>query len=207
VALHRPPGDRAGSRVSPARPPGTARGATFDEHVARLRAGDEDLLADGEYGRILRRYLAAFDREQLHVLFTDDFARWPATCYRRVFRHLGVDAGHVPPLDVRLNRGGTRTRTSPEELQGLLDGMRERVWAHVPHSREPERAFEWWARHLWNTEADDERCEVSEGLRRRLRERYVADARLVRDLVGAEPPWLAEYEHALGATAPRRLAA
>jgi hypothetical protein len=198
VAILRDPIERAISRFRQALRRGDARGGSFDEHVAGLRPGDEDLLADGEYGRILGRYLAAFEREQLLVLFTDDLVHWPAACYRRVFRHLGVGTAHVPPLALHLNRGGTRTRTSPDELEELIDGLRERVWAHIPDSREAQRAFEWWVRHLWNTEADGGGRDVSEDLRRRLQERYLADAAVLRGIVGTDPPWVAEYEHALG---------
>lgn len=198
VAALRDPIDRAVSRFRQALRQGTARGPTFDEHVARARPGDEDVLADSEYGRILARFLRAFRREQLHVLFTEDFERWPAASYRRVFAHLGVGTHHVPDLDVRLNRGGTRTRASREEVDALLAHLRERVWPHVPARREPERAFEWWVRHLWNIEPDDHGRVVSPALRRRLYERYLADADLLRGLIGVEPPWVAAYEFALG---------
>ena len=203
VAILRDPVDRAVSRFRQALRQGTACGATFDEHVGAAGPGDEDVLADGEYGRILGAYLDAFPREQLHVLFTEDFDRWPATSYRRVFRHLGVDAGHVPDLDVPLNRGGLRPRASAEEVERILEHLREQVWPHVRAGREPQRALEWWVRHLWNIEADDAGRAVSDPLRRRLQERYLADAERLRRLTGLEPPWVAEYEFALGRGAHR----
>lgn len=198
IAILRDPIDRAVSRFRQALRQHTARGVTFDEHVANAHPDDEDLLADSEYGRILERVLAAFPRRQVHVMFTEDFERWPAASYRRVFAHLGVSTEHVPKLDVHLNRGGTRTLASAEALDALLEHLSERVWPHVPARREPERALEWWVRHLWNTEHDDLGRTVSAALRRRLHERYLGDAGLLRRLIGVEPPWVAAYEFALG---------
>jgi len=205
VAILRDPIDRAVSRFRQALRQGTARGATFDEHVARVGAFDEDVLADSEYGRILAVYRDAFPPDCLHLLFTEDLEHRPAACYRGVFDHLGVDTGHLPDLEVRLNRGGTRARIAPSELQMLLDHLRDHVWPHVPRRREPERSLEWWLRHLWNVEVDDAGRTVSAPLRLRLQERYLADAVRLAALTGVEPPWMREY--ALGVRSAARSAA
>jgi len=100
---------------------------------------------------------------------------------------------------VRLNRGGTQTRISPEEVDALLAHLCERVWPHVPSRREAERALDWWgAPRVWNIAPDDHGRVVSPALRRCLHERYLSDAMLLRDLIGVEPPWAAAYEFALG---------
>jgi hypothetical protein len=52
------------------------------------------------------------------------------------------------------------------------------------------RGFAWWMRHLWNTEPSQEGAEISDELRQRLAERYLADAEVLEGLIGVEPPWL-----------------
>ena len=48
--------------------------------------------ARGRYAEQLERWLAAFPREQLLVLLTDDLAADTAGTYRRTLEFLGVDA-------------------------------------------------------------------------------------------------------------------
>jgi hypothetical protein len=48
--------------------------------------------------------------------------------------------------------------------------------------------------HLWNTAPDTESTEIGAPLRRRLAEHYLADAELLRDRLGLDPPWRAAYE-------------
>jgi hypothetical protein len=193
IAILRDPIERAVSRFRHNLRRGLARGASLDEHLDDPDRRGEDVVADGEYGRILSVYLSAFPRHQLQILFTEDFARWPGPCYQGIFDYLGVDRAHLPPQDLRLNPGGTRPRVDEPELEQLLDRLNAEVWPHVADRREAQRALEWWLRHVWNVEPDEEGRDVSPALARRLREHYLADAQRLRQATGVAAPWVARY--------------
>jgi hypothetical protein len=199
IALLRDPIERAISHYRTGLRTGNATLRTFDEHYAWVCETRgviwPPLVRRGEYGRILARYADAFTREQLLVLWTEQLQRDPAAVYREAFAFLGVDAAHLPPLDERLNAGGTRTRVPPEALEELTAHMDRHVWPLVEGDREElRRATRWWMTHLWNTAPDTESTEIGAPLRRRLAAHYLADAELLRDRLGLDPPWRAAYE-------------
>jgi hypothetical protein len=105
-------------------------------------------LVEGEYGRILGPYLAAFPSEQVLVLFMEDLERDPARLLRRVFAFIGVDPSFIPTeLDKRLLRGGSRQRLSPAEIRVLQEEMHDRVWGRGRQPTDDEReAFHRWLR-------------------------------------------------------------
>ncbi len=57
----------------------------------------------GMYAGQVRRYLEAFDREQLRFYLYDDFDRDPQAVMRDIFAFLGVDDAFVPDMSTRLN--------------------------------------------------------------------------------------------------------
>ena len=202
VAILRDPIERAISHYRTGLRTGNASLPTFDEHfewVCRERGVIwPPIVRRGEYGRILARYLDAFPREQLLVLWTRDLVRDPAAVYRELFAFLGVDADHAPPLGERLNVGGTRTRVAQEALDELNAHLDTHLWPLVANGGEGlQRSTRWWLTHLWNTVPDEESKSIGEPLRRRLAEHFLADAGLLRDRVGVEPPWLGAYEAAV----------
>lgn len=52
------------------------------------------------YREQLERYLATFDRDQIHLILYDDLVADPRGTYRRVLEFLGVDASFVPELAI-----------------------------------------------------------------------------------------------------------
>jgi hypothetical protein len=94
--------------------------------------------ARGRYAEQLERWLAAFPREQLLVLFTEELAADTAGTYRRVLHFLGVDAFGLDsyPRIFEREYGGmdpaTRARLEDEftEPNGRLAGLlgRELPW-------------------------------------------------------------------------------
>jgi hypothetical protein len=204
IALLRDPLERAVSHYRTGLRTGDATLPTFDEHyasVGRVGVRWPPLVRRGEYGRILSRYLDLFDREQLLVLWTDDLEHHPDAVYRQIFAFLGVDPGHRAPRDVRLNVGGTQRRLSPAALGELEEQLDLALWPHVPVDRRTElrRRTHWWLEHLWNTVPDDQATDVGPDLRRHLLEHFARDGRLLRERIGAEPPWLSTYEAELDA--------
>ncbi len=192
IALLRDPIERCVSQLRRMKKISHGREESFDEYVARLVAkrgdiGKISLVRVSDYGRILRRYYEAFPSDQILVLFTADLDRDPATVYRQVFEHIGVDPSHDPGQP-RVHLGGTSQRVSQEAMDELLSEMdRLGLFPEDPNIR---RGFAWWMRHLWNTEPDQRNTDMSDDLRRQLAERYLADAEVLEGLIGVEPPWL-----------------
>lgn len=181
------------------------RDEDFDGFVGRLteKRGRMDkipLVRASDYGRILRSYFEAFDREQIRVFFTEDLDREPAAVYRHLFEFLGVDAGHSPG-EPRVHVGGTSTRVPAQALDELLAEL-DRLGLFPADDENVRRGFAWWLRHLWNTEPDRAGTDMSAELRRRLARRYLRDARTLEQLLGAPPPWVGALRAAAKAPTP-----
>jgi len=199
MALLRDPIDRAVSQLRRMKKISHGKEESFDEFIERVSAkrGGIDkipLVRASDYGRILRRYFETFDADQIRVFFTADLDRDPATVYRQVFEHIGVDPDHDPGAP-REHVGGLGQRVSQEALDELQAELDRR--GLLPEDENTRRGFGWWLRHLWNTEPDQRGTEISDDLRRRLAERYLADAEVLEGLIGAEPPWLGSLRAAV----------
>jgi hypothetical protein len=200
IALLRDPIERAVSQLRRMKKISHGKEESFDEFVERVsakRGGSEKipLLRASEYGRILRRYYETFGADQIRVFFTADLDRDPATVYRQVFEHIGVDPDHDPGAP-RVHLGGMKQRVSQEALQELQAEMDRR--GLLPEDDNARRGFAWWLRHLWNTEPDRQGTEMSGDLRRRLAARYLADAEVLEGLIGVEPPWVGSLRASVG---------
>jgi hypothetical protein len=192
IALLRDPIERDISQLRRMKKIGRGAEETFDEFIERVavkRGGIDNipLVRASDYGRILRLYFKAFRHKQIRVFFTEDLDRDPASLYRQVFEFIGVDPDHDPGAP-REHLGGLGQRVSQEALDELQAEMDRR--GLLPEDENARRGFAWWLRHLWNTEPDQEKTEISNDLRRRLAERYLADAEMLEGLIGVEPPWL-----------------
>lgn len=159
----------------------------------------------GEYGRILAGYFEVFRSEQILVLFTDELERDAAGVLRRIYEFLGVQADFLPDnvgtryreggTDLRVPWIGTYTRLNPWALQRALarSSAAKRLWHALPgrRRRQFDRLFGGMSYRLdlWNrrTAAQAESADDASVLR--LRAHYDADARLLTDLLGADPPW------------------
>lgn len=165
----------------------------FDAATERLARETDGVAAvpfirSGEYGRIFRHYLSAFDRDQIKIVFSAALDSEPGTVYREAFSFLGVDPDHDAGSP-RMNVGGTRTRIGGEALGELIAEVDR---AFEPGNEEARRGYKWWLQHVWNAEPDNLGLEVSDDLAKRLAELYLADGELLRDLLGVEIPWRAE---------------
>ncbi len=86
-----------------------------DDELTRARTtplpGTSSLLAQGEYGRILKQYVSIYPPEQLLVHFADDLEQRPQVVIDSILKFLGLEPGYVPvTLGSRFNVGGSHER-------------------------------------------------------------------------------------------------
>jgi hypothetical protein len=81
----------------------------------------------GFYGEALERWLRFFSREQLLILFYEDWKQSPQECLRQVWRHLGVPEVESPVI--------TRENVS----------SRQPRWAWLHHRMTEKNALRRWA--------------------------------------------------------------
>lgn len=142
IAILRDPVERAWSHFHHQRRRGNEPLPTFEAAIdaegARRDDGEElqgaarsdrdrSYLARGRYAEQLERWIGAFGRERLLVLFTADLRVDPQGTVRSAWSHLGVDAVEVPAVAER-NVGGTPPisgRTRDRLRQHFDDGDRQ----------------------------------------------------------------------------------
>lgn len=131
------------------------------------------------YALQIERYLPHFPRKRLLVLDSRDLRDRRATTLRRVFEFLGVDAGWVPAtIDREFLRSADR-RMNPRSLQKVrrIPNVRTvSTYVPVPLKRLKHRLSE----RLPTQELDVDRADISEDLRRRLRESLSEDVARLR---------------------------
>lgn len=92
----------------------------------------DSYLAIGRYGHFLAPWLRAFPREQILILFFEDFVREPVATLNRLFRFLGVgevdDAFEVE----RKNQGGISTNPVLRAVWTGTVQLRSRLRSHLP---------------------------------------------------------------------------
>lgn len=144
VAILRHPVERAYSRYLHARQRGLESCPTFEgawQAMERRNAIDpsstDGYVMPGFYARHLTRWLALFPREQLLILFYEDWRDRPADVLARVWRHLGL----VPIADPVITRENVSSRQPrwPWLHHRMLD-------RDNPLRRLADRALPRWAR-------------------------------------------------------------
>lgn len=124
IAILRQPVERAYSQWLHRRYDGTEELADFadawDAEAERLRAGWAYIWAyrdRGFYGRQLDRWLEYFPREQLLILFYEDWISQPQETLARVWRHIGLKP--LPNVTVR-RENVTSLQPRSRRLQDLM---------------------------------------------------------------------------------------
>lgn len=89
-----------------------------------LQTHPHALIESSMYASNLKRWLAHFDRKQVHIVFSDDIKRDPAGVMREVFRFLDVDPNFVPQS---LTQQGANVRQGVSPRSGFLG----KAYTHV----------------------------------------------------------------------------
>lgn len=186
VAL-RDPVDRAVSAFQHARRVGAVpRGASLDQvywDEARRRTLSRDwtrIRWDGMYGRHLARYLRAFRREQLHVLFLEELVADPDGALSSLGRFLGhpdLGADRLP------HENASRDVVSPTlERLVVRSTRRLRRAGLLPESLALTRIRQAWAREPAPVRLEPTTVE-------RLVTDLLPDVDLLETQLGRRPPW------------------
>lgn len=139
VAILRNPAERAFAHFIGRR----RDGLETREHFAQTIADDltdpsprevafDSYLAIGRYGYFLAPWLRAFPREQILILFFEDFVHGPVATLNQLFRFLGV-AEVEADFDVdRKNQGGISTNPLLRAVWTGTVQLRSRLRSHLP---------------------------------------------------------------------------
>lgn len=97
------------------------------QQVAEFLREHPNAIARGRYHEQLSRYWAHFNREQLLVVFFEDFKSDPTGVMTQIFQHIGVDAAHV------LSDAGRarNTSTTPRFHRSYALGRRLLAWLYA----------------------------------------------------------------------------
>lgn len=159
---------------------GVRQGLATDVESEALHLARSD---EHVYAPKLRRWLAHFPREQLHVFRYDDLVADPAAVVKGIFRFLDVD-DFEPDVGVRHNPGGLPRSRVAQRLIELRALRRLRPIA-------PQPVFDLVARmRAMNVRPAPP---MSEALRRQLADRYRDDIVETQDITGLDlSRWLEE---------------
>jgi sulfotransferase family protein len=155
----------------------------------------------GEYGRILSAYLDVFPANQLLVVFCEELERDPREVLRSIFSFVGADPEFAPPkVGERFREGGERRRVSwldPHDWRQRLAAFSppRTLWEALPDEtrRQVDRIVRGasYRIELWNAHRGMPAPEIDPSVLSALAEHYREDSRLLGDLLGNKPPWLA----------------
>lgn len=82
------------------------------------------MIKDSLFFERISKYVDAFGRESIQVIFLEDLTRQPQQEMEKCFRHLGVDSGFRVVDDLRLNEGSSKLYDTR-----LLRFFRTRPWS------------------------------------------------------------------------------
>ena len=131
----------------------------------------------------VKRYFAAFGREQVCVVLHDDLVADATGAYRRVLEFLGIDPDVSPDLAV-INANKVVRSTAVRELLRRTPAVARRV-GRVFVRDEHERAALRRRLHAMNTK-EEPRPAVDAQLRRQLEEEFEPEVRRLEDLLGRD---------------------
>lgn len=151
---------------------------TFEEGMAQR----PDLVERGLYARHLEPWLRHLGRQQVLILFFDQFTADPLATYNQLLRFIGVEPVSTVQLDEsdRLPASAPRSRAAARAVKMVADAVRRaghpRVIQWVKDSPIPRMLYRPYGR--------SERPQMDPATRRTLCERYVEDAAALSALTG-----------------------
>ncbi len=161
------------------------------DHTSGYNSEGEDsyhYIVWGEYGRILDEYLKTFNRDQLLVLYMDDFQREPEVSIEKIMEFLVLDRDFKPQnLDKVYHQGGSSQWVPAGWRNALRDNSLFRAsWNCFPdRSRQIVR---YWYDQA-NIRKEKDAAGPDESSRRKLIDHYRPDINKLVRLTGEEPPW------------------
>jgi hypothetical protein len=187
IAMLRQPADRLYSRylhlAREARAPAGGLEAAFDaDSIWRRR---NDLVPEGYYGRYLERYFRCFEREQILVLFYEDWQKRPTETLARIAGFLGVAHAFPPAVLEARNVSGIVRRPRLHRWVGPDGRLPRALAATSPQLVRALRRNRFAQRLLDRVRrANLARPPLDPALRRRLTERlYGHDLALLESLL------------------------
>lgn len=132
------------------------------------------------YAGPVRRYLEAFDREQVRIYLFEEFVESPSAVVKDVYDFIGCDPGFEPNTDVQYNASGVPKRRWLEQFLGQQHTAKEILKPLMPESIRKRVA-------VWLRNRNLEKPGLSSDARQRLTRRFEDDiyelqALLDRDL-------------------------
>lgn len=162
------------------------------EHRDGYVSESDFYVAWSEYGRILRRYVELFGRDQILVLYAEDLKQNPGPTLDRILTFIGLPAGFRPTtLGQIVHRGGGSNRIP----HGVRNWLRDRkvlrwLWELVPENRRGRLRFVY---EQWNTKPPEPGRPIASEVIAALRQHYARDLKLLTQLALPEPPWADRY--------------
>lgn len=144
----------------------------------------------GEYGRILTDYLKYFDRSQLLIIFQRDLANQPESTLHLVYQFLGLGSIPIPSNQKRFNSSEVRLRSPITVLIAnaiYRTKTKDSVKRFIPDRL--KRRLRFWSivnRNVSNAPVDNS---LTDELLAKLAQHYLDDMRLLKEIIGIEPPW------------------
>lgn len=163
---------------------------SFDElikdELKNTRTQSTYLLAHGNYGANIERYLQEFPREQMLILLTDDLERQPQMVLDTILEFLGLSSGYSPHnLDKKYHQGGTSRHTI---LKDSIRRNKPLIWFLQRLPEEKKSALKFW----YNTQFSIKRAakpELDAEPHQRLVDYYQDDVAKLQSLTGCSIPW------------------
>lgn len=177
----RQPADRAFSAFVHNRQDGVEPCSDFTEALAQERQGVRDgwtqarYLHNGLYAQSLKRYLARFNRQQLHISLFEDLKDDPNELMRSIFCFLQIDPSITPNTSQRHNASGLIRNPALRMLYARLSKLRASVRPLI-HPKLRHRITEWMLK-------DAEKPQFPPEVRVELTEFYHSEIEELQDLL------------------------
>ena len=162
-------------------------------HAQGYESEGDYYVAWSEYGRMLKRYAALFEPDQLLVLFTEDLREDAAGTLDKLLEFIGLEPGYRPESFSQVIHQGGGSNRIPHGLRVWLRqrGTVYRLWNLLPESRRGRLRFLY---EQWNVRREPASPRLmSEQTESALRRHFAQDLSMLTDLALGLPPWVDEY--------------
>jgi len=131
------------------------------------------------YAAPVRRYLEAFEKEQVRFYLFDEFVESPKDLVQDLYAFLGCDPSFEPDTDVRYNASGTPKHPWLDRFLGRRHAMKEMIKPLLPASLRRRAA-------MWLRNQNLEKSELAPTVRRQLTRRFENDVLELQTLLNRD---------------------